>query len=469
MTKMDGKSLTRRQFLIRTGAAGAGLMALGAGLSLSEEKRRPNIVFILSDDHRWDVMSCMRHPVIKTPNMDRLAKEGVRFSNAFVTISLCSPSRACFLTGKYAHLHGVQGNFTPFPTATMTTFPQILKKAGYETAFIGKWHMDSQDEVQPGFDRWVGFKAHGVYNNPVFNIDGQHVRQKGYMTDLLTKYATDWLKQDHKAPFLLYLAHKAPHAKCVPAERDAKLYSSDPIVPPASSTDPLTGKPEWEKEWPSVAKNGMLQKGKEVYEETVRNYYRTINGVDDSIGQVLETLKQIGQLENTIVIYCSDNGYYLGDHGMWDKRSAYDESLRIPFLVRFPKMVKPGRVEDRMILNVDLAPTLLDLAGVPIPSDMQGTSFRPLLEGKPAKWRDAFLYEYFAEKPYPEVPSMVGVRTTRWKYIEYPGDGINAELYDLKDDPTELKNLAQDPAYAKKVEEMKARLARLKKEMKYTD
>lgn len=464
---MSEQEVTRREFLARAGAAGVGLMALGAAPLLAEEKKRPNIVFIVSDDHRWDVMSCMGHPFMKTPNMDRLAKEGARFANAFVTTSLCSPSRACFLTSKYVHNHGIANNSTPFPTATQTTFPQLLKKSGYETAFVGKWHMDGQIDVQPGFDRWVSFKAHGRYIDPVFIIDGKPTPQTGHMTDLLTKYAVDWLKQEHKSPFLLYLAHKAPHAKPTPEQRNANLYADAKIEPPANSADPLVGKPEWQRKWPSIARNAVLQSGRKEYEDAVRDYCRTVNGIDDSIGQVLDTLKVTGKLDNTIVIYCSDNGFYLGDHGLWDKRSAYDESLRIPFLVRFPGVVKPGRVIDQMALNIDLAPTLLDLAGASIPSDMQGRSMRSLLEGKATPWRKDFLYEYFEEKPYPETPSVVAVRTPDWKYVEYPQD--IPELYDLKNDPTEMKNLAADAKYADRLKDMRQRLARLKKETGYKE
>lgn len=219
---MTNHKLTRRQFLARAGAAGVGLMAMGAMPSLAAEDKRPNIVFILSDDHRWNVMGHMGHPFIKTPNMDRLAREGARLVNAFATTALCSPSRASFLTGKYVHVHGVRGNQKPFPTARETTFPQLLKKAGYDTAYIGKWHMDGQTEVQPGFDRWVSFRGHSRYIDPPMIIDGKPTPHKGHMTDILTKYAVDWLKQDHKAPFLLYLAHKAAHVLTMPSSSEAR-------------------------------------------------------------------------------------------------------------------------------------------------------------------------------------------------------------------------------------------------------
>lgn len=462
---MNTGSVTRREFL----AGSVGLMALGSFPLMAEDTKRPNIVFIISDDHRWDVMSHMGHPFMKTPNMDRLAREGVRLSNAFVTTSLCSPSRACFLTSKYVHLHGVKGNRQPFPTDKETTFPQLLQKAGYETAYVGKWHMDGQTAVQQGFDRWVSYKAHGRYIDPVFIIDGKQKPQKGHMTDLTTQYAVDWLKKRKSGkPFLLYMAHKAPHVKCTPLDRHANLYADAKIEPPANSKDTFEGKPAWQKKWPDIATGGaVLQKGMAAYREAVLAYCRTVQGIDDSIGEVLRTLESTGQLENTIVIYCSDNGYYHGDHGLWDKRSAYDESLRIPFLIRFPKMAKPGSVQDKMVLNIDLAPMLLDVAGVKAPSDMQGRSFRPLLEGKKTEWRDDFFYEYFAEKAYPQTPTVLAVRTDDWKYVEYPEIDDIPELYDLKHDPTEMHNLAQDPAHAAKLAEMKQRMARLKKETKY--
>ncbi len=254
---------------------------------------------------------------------------------------------------------------------------------------------------------------------------------------------------------------------CIPTERNAKLYADATIEPPASSTDPLTNKPEWQRKWPSIAKGAYLQRGRKEFEQYVLNYYRTITDVDDSIGQLVDTLKATGQYDNTIFIYTSDNGYYIGDHGLWDKRSAYDESLRIPLLVRFPGVVEPGRVIDEMILNIDLAPTLLDIAGAPIPANMQGKSFRALLEGRRTTWRDEFFYQYFAEKPYPETPSMVAVRTNGWKYVEYPAD--IPELYDLANDPTELTNLAADPRCADRLANMKKRLERLKIETGYSE
>lgn len=464
---MTDHKLTRREFLTQAGAAGVGLMALGAAPLLAAEDKRPNIVFIISDDHRWDVMSCAGHPFMKTPNMDRLATEGALFSNAFVTTSLCSPSRGCFLTSKYVHHHGVATNSQPFPTAKETTWPQLLKKSGYETAYVGKWHMDGQTEVQPGFDRWVSFKAHGRYVNPQFIIDGKPEPQNGHMTDLLTKYAVDWIKQDHKAPFLLYLGHKAPHAAPNPEDRNASLYAEAKIEPPANSTDSLVGKPKWVGEFPKLAHNAHLQRGPEAYRQAILDYCRTTQGIDDSIGQLLKTLEETGKLDNTIFIYCSDNGYFLGDHGLWDKRAAYEESLRIPFLVRYPKMIKAGRVVDQMIHHLDVAPTMLDLAGVSIPSDMQGKSMRSLFDGSNKPLREDFLYEYWQEKPYPEFPSLQAVRTTDWKYIENKGD--IPELYDLRNDSTELNNLAQDPKYADKLKEMKQRLERLKKETGYKE
>jgi len=461
---MSEGSLTRRQFILQASAVGAGLAALGASSFSAEERNRPNIVFILTDDQRYDAMGCMGHPFLQTPHMDRIAREGARFANAFVTTSLCSPSRASILTGKYVHMHGIRGNFAPFP-AHETTFPQLLQRAGYETAFVGKWHMGTQEEVQPGFDRWVSFRGHGRYDNPVINVDGEEVHESGNMTDVLTRYAVEWLRKEHRSPFLLYLSHKAPHGPFLPTARHSRLFENQPIRLADNAKDPLDGKPEWQKKWPSIAKNPFFQTPG--YEEKVRNYYRTLADVDDSVGRVLAALEEIGQLDNTLVVYASDNGYYLGEHGLADKRSAYEESMRIPLLARFPKRIRPGSIIPQMALNIDLPATFLDLAGVPIPDEMQGRSLLPLLEGGKIPWREDFLYEYFREEAYPETPTMLGVRTAEWKYVEYPESGDLSELYDLRHDPLEMKNLSQDPRYAAKLREMKERLERLKKETRY--
>lgn len=465
--RYSNDDMTRREFLKKAGAAAAGVGLMGLGMSEASCKpaKRPNIIFILTDDQRWDFMSCMGHPYISTPNMDRLAREGARFSNTFVTTSLCSPSRASFLTGKYAHSHGVYDNRNEFDAAQNKTFPQLLQTAGYETAFFGKWHMGGQKEMQPGFNRWAALQGQGTYMDPKLNIDGEWTENTGYVTDILNKMALDWMKQKRDAPFCMYLSHKAAHDPRQPAVRHSKLYADGIYTPAASTEDTMEGKPKWlrDKQGPMTAANH--EKRYAGMQEGVRKYCRTLASVDEGIGRILDALKESGELENTIVIFAGDNGYFFGEHGLGDKRKAYDEALRIPFLVRFPEKVQAGRVIDQMCLNIDLAPTLLDLAGVSIPTNMQGRSFKPLLEGKKPKWREDFLYEYFVDREFPEnTPKIQAVRTERWKYITYPDIDDITELYDLKNDPLEMKNLAADPKHAKVVAEMKVRLARLLKE-----
>ena len=455
--------ISRREFLARAGV-GACLAAMGLP-AFSAEEKRPNIVFILTDDQRYDSMSCTGHPYVHTPNMDRLAKEGAIFRNAFVTTALCSPSRGSFLTGKYVHTHGVTDNRTMFPTDTQATFPALLQKAGYETGYFGKWHMWRQDIKQPGFNRWVALLGQGSYMDPKLNIDGTWTENTGYVADILTRHAVDWLKQKRDAPFCMYLAHKSVHAPFTPAVRHSKLYEGAEIPLPPSAKDTMEGKPEVLRLKSPLAKGENFPPNPEVFQERIRNYNRTLMGADDSVGRVLKALEEMGELDNTIIIFAGDNGFFQGEHGLGDKRWAYEESVRIPFLVRFPKMLRAGSAIDEMVLNIDLAPTLLDLAGAPIPPDMQGRSWKPLLQGKHPKWREDFLYEYFIDAEFPKaVPVIKGVRTARWKYITYPEINDVEELYDLKNDPAEMHNLAQNPKRADVLNDMKARLARLLKE-----
>ncbi len=460
-----GEQISRREFLVKAGAAGAALAMMGLPKVSEAAEKRPNIVFILTDDQRFDSMSCTGHPYVHTPNMDRLAREGAIFRNCFVTTALCSPSRASFLSGKYVHTHGVKDNRTFFPTDTHATFPQLLQKAGYETAYFGKWHMGRQDIVQPGFNRWVALLGQGTYMDPKLNIDGTWTETTGYIADILTGHAVDWLKQKRDAPFCMYLAHKSVHEPFTPAVRHSKLYEGKEITLPPSAKDTMEGKPEFVKSKSPLGKGEKFPTFPDRFQERVRNYYRTLMGVDDSVGQILRTLEETGQLDNTIIVFAGDNGFFWGEHGLGDKRWAYEESMRIPFLVRFPKMLKPGSTIDEMVLNIDLAPTLLDLAGAPIPADMQGRSWKPLLQGKHPKWREDFLYEYFIDAEFPKaVPLIKSVRTTRWKYISYPEINDTEELYDLRNDPYEMRNLAQDPKHSGVLKDMKARLARLLKE-----
>ena len=476
--------LSRREFLINAemGAAGA-CFAISRMSMQAASNRRPNIIFILTDDQRYDAIGCLGNPPwLQTPNMDKLVKGGLLFKNTFCTDSLCAPSRSSFLTGKYANKTGVINNMTEFPAENIT-FPRLLQEAGYDTGFIGKWHMGQQNKPQPGFNRWVGFKGQGVYNDPVLNLDGKEVRTPGYITDLLNGYAIDFLGQKRDKPFCLYLAHKAVHDPREPAARHAKLYANDKYPLPPSANYSMEGKPNCVREKSVLSKGQAFPPDPERWQENTRRYYRCLGSVDDGIGQILKTLAEMGALGNTIIILAGDNGYFLGEHGQWDKRFAYEESMRIPFVVYFPGTVKPGTIRDEMILNIDLAPTLIDLAGLSIPSYIQGRSFKPLLEGKKIAWREDFLYHYYVEidlakmtleqkttfknqwknmDPGPLLtPENMAVRTKEWKYISYPGIHDIDELYDLETDRYEMKNLASNPKYADILKKMKTRLSQL--------
>ena len=457
------RRISRREFLAGAGAAAASLPFLNASRAFGADER-PNFVFILTDDQRYDAMSCAGHPWAHTPNMDRIAKEGVRFRNAFVTTSLCAPSRACFLTGQYAHTHGIRHNSIPLDDSVVT-YPQLLQKAGYNTAFIGKWHMDGQDGPRPGFNRWVSFKGQGAYWNPPLNVDGEKVQATGYMTDLLTNYAVDWLKKPRNSPFCLYLPHKAIHGPFQPAVRHSKLYSDVKIERPDNFGDDLQGRPEWFKLGMEKGHDpeGRL-KDPAKWDEFMRNYFRALMAVDDGIGRIFSTLEEMGVLDSTVIIFAGDNGFFLGEHGRVDKRTANEESIRIPLLMRYPKLVRPGTLTDEMVLNVDIAPTVLDLAGISVPSSVEGKSLRPLFRGSKPKWREDFLYEYFLDPGFPRTPTMRCVRTGRWKYVEYPDVQDISELYDLQNDPQEMHNLISDPHRAGVLADMRARLQRLMKE-----
>ncbi len=450
-------SVSRRRFV--QGAAAACALSL-LGLPARGEARRPNFVFILTDDQRHDTLSCTGHPLVHTPRLDRLAREGALFENAFVTTSLCSPSRASFLTGQYAHRHGIRDNSTPLPD-DVRTFPRLLQVHGYRTAFLGKWHMGTQEGPRPGFDHWASFAGQGKYRDPVMNIDGETVRLSGYITDVLTDLAVRWLQERAAGPFCLVLSHKAVHSDFIPAHRHAGLFADAAIEPPPSVYDTLEGKPEW------VRRVRRAGPGAE-YEwmaGLVRSYLRCIPAVDESVGRVMRALQDGGVLEDTLVVFASDNGFFFGEHGLGDKRAMYEESIRIPLLMRFPRLIRPGTRIRRMALNIDLCPTFLELAGVPVPDDVQGRSLRPLLEGRRTQWRDEFLYEYDWEPDARRRPAVRGVRTERWKYIEYPGEDDLAELYDLQSDPLEMRNIAWAAPGTPAERQMRERLRRLTRDI----
>ncbi len=464
-------------------AAGAGPRCLAAPPATATAPARPNVVVILTDDQRWDCVGCADRPYlgIRTPHIDRLAAEGARFRNAFVTTSLCSPSRASMLSGLYAHSHKVVNNFTDFP-ADLPSYPRSLKAAGYETAYIGKFHMGEQDDApRPGFDHWVSHTGQGRYHDNTFNVNGRHVRKEGYYTRVVTEFAVDWLRRPHARPFLLILGHKAPHGPFVPEERYRNLYDGATITYPASALD-LAGKPTWVEQrldtWHGIY--GPLYEfrktfpdrspdGVKTFAEFVRSYLGTIASVDDSVGAVYEALRDTGRLDNTLLIFLSDNGFLLGEHGMIDKRTMHEESIRIPLIMRFPPLIRPSTVLDEMALNIDLAPTIVDICRTqPLPN-AHGRSWKPLFQGDTTGWRTAWYYEYDYEKQFPYTPNVRGVRTTTWKYIRYPhGDDApdrhRAELYDLEHDPHERRNRVDDPGAARVLAHLTAELQRLMKE-----
>ncbi len=427
-----------------------------------------SVVFILSDDHRYDAMSFMNHQFAKTPHMDAIAKNGVHLKNAFVTTSLCSPSRASILTGLYTFRHRVIDNNRLVPEGTLF-FPQYLQKAGYATAFIGKWHMGgATDEPRPGFDRWVSFRGQGHYLPPTpdytLNVDGKRVKQKGYISDELTDYAIEWLEQQKPSekPFFLYLSHKAVHANFTPAERHEGSLSDIPFRRPASEAatpENYKNKPRWLKDqrnsWHGVDFPYHSELNVERY---YKRYSEALRAVDDSIGRIVAQLQKMGAHDETLVIYMGDNGFMFGEHGLIDKRVAYETSIRVPMLAQCPELFSSGAAVEEVVANIDIGPTVLEAMGLEKPAHMDGRSFLQLAAGKKIPWRDYFLYVYYWEKNFPHSPTQFALRGDRYKYITYYGLWDTDELYDLQTDPGETKNLIHDPAIAATADRMETRL-----------
>ncbi len=444
-----------------------------------------NIILILTDDHRYDAMGFMGHPFLKTPNLDRLAENGAHFQNAFVTTSLCSPSRASILTGLYAHNHRVVDNYNPV-NEELVFFPQLLQKAGYETAFIGKWHMGDEEDPQRGFDHWVSFKGQGIYwpheeglkvkgryvpqaYKSGINVNGENVDQKGYITDELTDYALEWLDaRDGEEPWFLYLSHKAVHADFLPPNRYAYRYEEETILLPKTwADDPqaFTGVPMW------VKNQRNSRHGVEFAYYTnldisayYKRYCETILAVDDSVGRLLQHLEQRGESKDTLLLYLGDNGFLFGEHGLIDKRCAYEESVRIPMMMHCPDFITKGTKVPNVVANIDVGPTLLDAAGLETPEFMNGRSFLPLAKGEDVEWRDYLLYEYYWERNYPQTPTMHALIGNRFKYIRYHGIWDTDELYDLENDPHERTNLINVPDHAERIAAMNARLFQILEE-----
>jgi len=438
--------------------------------------RRVNIIFILTDDQRWDAMGCMDHPFLKTPNMDRIRNEGVLFKNAFVTTSLCSPSRASFLTGTYAHTHGVIGNWgREFDHEQTPSFPRVLKESGYETAYVGKWHMGRDAEPRPGFDYWLSFRGQGIYTNPTLNENGREFKAEGYMTDLLTDYAVKYIRKQREKPFCLYLSHKAVHGPFTPAPRHMNSYPDAEIPEPPNAGDTFEGKPAWQRG--GIAdprqKDAVKDVPESIQPKTYQpkapqrlGYLRALNAVDEGIGRIFQVLEEKGELDTTVIMFAGDNGYFHGEHGRGDKRLMYEESLRIPLIMRYPAAASGGSTVEQMVLNIDVGPTLLALAGVTAPKTMQGRSAVPLLKGNVSGWRTSFLYEYWVDLT-DRIPHMLGVRTDEWKLIRYPDIDDIDEMYNVKNDPYEMTNLALRASCADKHKQLNAELDRLMQETGY--
>lgn len=426
--------------------------------------RPRNVIFILTDDQRFDALGFMHaQPFLETPNMDAIARNGVHLQNAFVTSSLCSPSRASILTGLYAHRHHVIDNQNPVSPG-LVFFPQYLQQAGYETAFIGKWHMgNAGDEPQPGFDHWISFRGQGSYlpNANGLNIDGKHVPQKGYITDELTDYALDWLKgRKGDKPFFLYLSHKAVHSDFIPAARYKGRYKDKPFTQPKTiNPEAVSGAPMWvqnqRNSWHGV--DYPYHSNLDIA-DYYRRYAETLLAVDESIGRITDYLKQKGLLDSTLIVFMGDNGFAFGEHGLIDKRTAYEESMRVPLLMQCPELFKGGTQVKQVVANIDIAPTILEAAGLRAPDYMDGKSFLPLAEGKQTQWRDSLLYEYYWERNFPQTPTMQALRGDKYKYIHYYGLWDTDELYDIQADSLETKNLIRDPSHREIVKQMNDKL-----------
>ena len=489
------------------------------------ESKKPNIIYIMSDDHGYQAISAYNGKLNKTPNIDRIAKEGAIFKNSFVTNSLCAPSRAVMLTGKHSFVNGKVDNVQPF-NWDQQTFPKLLQNAGYQTALVGKIHLKGQPQ---GFDYSAVLPGQGQYYNPDFIINNKKQQIHGYVTDITTDLALKWLKnRDADKPFCLLFHQKAPHREWLPPKRYYEEYVKKEFPEPATLFDDFSNRgtaakaaemnilkhqnwagdsklpPEvmdelglsesisWDKEayinnlgrmdakqrksWDSVY-NPIVEDFKRKYpsmtqkelmhwryERFMQDYLACVAAVDDGVGDVLDYLKANGLEENTIVVYTSDQGFYLGEHGWFDKRFMYEESFRTPLMVKYPKEIKPGTVVDEMVQNIDYAPTFLDYAGVKIPNNIQGKSLRPILKGEHPKWRDALYYTYYEYPSIHMVKRHYGIRTKRYKLIHFYYDIDEWELYDLKKDPHELNNLYGNPKYDNIIKDRKKKLQKLRAE-----
>lgn len=473
-------------------------------------KKQPNIIFILTDDHASHAMSCYGSRINRTPHLDRIAEGGIRLDNCFCTNSICTPSRASILTGTYNHVNGVTTLDTPLDNR-LQTFPKLLQAAGYQTAVYGKWHLGEGALHKPvGFDDWAVLPGQGYYHNPTFIYPGEGAGIKrtvpGYATDIITDMSLDFIRnRDQGRPFCLLCHHKAPHRPWYADEKHAGMFLEEDVPEPETLYDDYRNRAK-------AAEAAAMRVGVDMfisdvkcelpddmdemalrrwgYQRYIKDYLRVVQSVDDNVGRLLDFLDAAGLAEDTIVIYTSDQGFFLGDHGWYDKRFMYEESLRMPFIMRYPREIKPGSVSDDIIVNVDFAPMLLDLAGVPVPVDMQGRSFRSNLQGStPPDWREGMYYRYWMNKTDHNVSAHYGIRTHKYKLIYYYYDGCGQigsdlklcagdrqvtalaglepewELFDLEKDPCEMRNVVHDPDYAGVFAELRAALHRLQAEV----
>ncbi len=455
----------------------------------------PNIVFIMSDDHASHAISAYGSTINQTPHLDRLADGGVRFDNAFCTNSICTPSRASILTGTYNHVNGVTTLATPFDTR-QPSFPGLLAEQGYQTALFGKWHLGHGGLHDPrGFDEWAVFPDQGDYHDPeMIHPDGRRVH-RGYATDIVTDMSLDWLeRRDPARPFCLLVHHKAPHRPWEPDAAHADMYTDVDIPEPPTLRDDYSGRSEAAAAAtmridrdlkPDDLKEPVpegLSADEELswrYQRYIKDYLRCVASIDDNVGRLLDRLDAAGLSDDTLVVYTSDQGFFLGDHGWYDKRFMYEESLRMPLLMRYPRVIQPGSSCDAMVLNVDFAQTFLDLARVPELPTMQGRSLTPLLQGNvPDDWRTSMYYRYWMHDDFfHHVRAHYGVRTHRYKLIHYYGEGFGLpgntdrtfepewELFDLEHDPMELNSVHDDPAYASVRRDLERELDRLQREV----
>lgn len=484
---MPGK--VDRRFLLQAlgvGAASLAAPALFGGCApaavRSRAARRPNIVFIMTDDHARSAMSLYGNRILQTPNLDRIGNEGLRFDQAFVTNSLCLPSRASFLTGQYSHVHGMRTNgedsgfLAEPPLRNAQTWPILLGAQGYHTGMVGKWHINTPPQ---GYDYTAMIRGQGTYFDPPMWIDGQWRPQQGHTDDVIGDHALHFLRNAPRdKPFALLYQFKAPHRDWNPAPRFRKRFEEVEIPLPASFDEPLEARSQAVRgtmmriaEMPDFRRGAKPDgpRGEALaranFQQFMRNYYRVLLGVDENVGRVLDYLRQAGLAENTLVVYTTDNGFFLGEHGLFDKRLMYEPSIRIPLLLRWPGGIAAGRMDDaHFALNIDLAPTLLELCGAPVPASMQGDSWKPLIEQQPAEWRKDFLYEYYEYPGVHCVRPHRGVRNARWKLIEFWREPREYEMYDLANDPDERRNVANDPAHATVFAQLSQRLAELRRQ-----